>query len=128
VRSDAPGGSETARNASVRPLKDKGEATGAETTKLMKITNAKDIARCVSPGTHPAGQCLYLQVRAAPTDAERHRVTKRWIARITVKQATGKGRTRDMGLGSADDMKLSEARDRAFVLRQKARDGIDPIE
>ena len=37
-------------------------------------------------------------------------------------------RTRDMGLGSADDYGLVEARERALELRKKVRDGIDPIE
>jgi len=45
----------------------------------MKMRIAKDIERCMIPGTHPAGQCLYLQVRAAPAEGEPDRVTKRWI-------------------------------------------------
>jgi integrase len=97
----------------------------------MKIRIAKDIERCVIPGTHPAGQCLYCQVRAAPAEGEPGRVTKRWIARVTVRQAEGKGRTRDMGLGGAGgrhDLTLAEAREKAFELRKKARDGIDPVE
>jgi integrase len=97
----------------------------------MKIKTALDLTRCKTPGTHPAGQCLYLQVRAAPMGDEPDRVTKRWIARVTVRRHEGKGRTRDMGLGSAgarSDLTLARARDRAAELRKLARAGIDPIE
>jgi hypothetical protein len=47
--------------------------------------------------------------------------SKRWVLRTTVK-----GRRRDVGLGSARDVSLRDARDEAGALRKLARSGEDP--
>jgi len=38
------------------------------------------------------------------------------------------GQRRKMGLGSCDDVSLAEAREKAYELRKRIRDGADPIE
>jgi len=48
--------------------------------------------------------------------------TKRWVLRITAR-----GQRRDVGIGSAKDVSLVEARNRAFELRRMAREGKDPV-
>lgn len=48
---------------------------------------------------------------------------KSWLLRVTVKG----GPERELGLGSADDVSLAEARNRAREFRRLARDGVDPL-
>lgn len=48
---------------------------------------------------------------------------KSWVLRVTVKG----GPIREIGLGSADDVALGEARQRAAEARKLAREGVDPI-
>jgi hypothetical protein len=69
------------------------------------------------------GRGLYLQVVAAPTADEPHRVTKSWIFRYALN-----GRPRKMGLGSVHDLTLAQARAKAADARKQAKDGIDPID
>jgi len=73
------------------------------------------------PRLYGDGGGLYLHVHRGSDGASVHRS---WIFRY-VSPATGK--TRDFGLGSADDYGLAEARGRALELRKRVRDGIDPI-
>ena len=73
----------------------------------LKVKNAK-------PGRHGDGAGLYLLV--SPAGA------RSWMLRIQVD-----GKRRDIGLGSASDFTLQEARDRARELRKVARTGGDPI-
>lgn len=73
----------------------------------LKVKNAK-------PGRHGDGGGLYLLV--SKTGA------KSWILRFQTD-----GKRRDIGLGSASDFTLEEARDRARELRKVARTGGDPI-
>src|SRR5438132_386215 len=47
--------------------------------------------------------------------------SKRWVLRTTVR-----GKRRDIGLGSAREVSLLDARDEAAVLRRVARAGQDP--
>jgi integrase len=72
------------------------------------------VKQCRRAGVYRDGQGLMLRVE--PTG------TKRWVLRITVR-----GKRRDVGLGSASDVSLVDARDRAFELRRLARDGVDPV-
>nr|WP_237438345.1 site-specific integrase [Alteraurantiacibacter buctensis] len=73
----------------------------------MKVKHAK-------PGRHGDGAGLYLLV--APTGG------KSWVLRVMVN-----GKRRDIGLGSASDLTLEEARDRARELRKVARTGGNPV-
>lgn len=66
------------------------------------------------PGLHGDGQGLYLKVD--PSGA------KRWIQRIVIS-----GKRRDIGLGSASLVSLSDAREQALQQRKAARAGEDPI-
>lgn len=72
------------------------------------------VKQCRKPGKHRDGLGLTLCV--FETGA------KRWVLRLTVR-----GRRRDVGLGSAHEVTLQEARDRAADLRKAARDGKDPV-
>lgn len=67
-----------------------------------------------TPGIYRDGGGLLLRVE--PTGA------KRWVLRIAVR-----GDRRDIGLGSAAEVSLKEARDTADDLRRQARAGRDPI-
>lgn len=81
----------------------------------------KRLVENLGPGRHGDGNGLYLVVD--PSGA------RRWIVRVTVKgQKNRKGaplRT-DFGLGSADLITLTEARDRALEYRRMARQGLNP--
>lgn len=66
------------------------------------------------------GKGLRLRVTANPRTGA---VRKSWVLRVTVK---GSG-LRELGLGSAGDVTLSDARHRAVEARKLAREGIDPL-
>ncbi len=87
----------------------RGTDRGAALTKHNALT-ATFVRQCKQPGVYRYGQGLMLRV--APSGA------KRWVLRVTVR-----GKRRDIGMGSATDVSLSEARDRAFELRKSAREG-----
>lgn len=70
--------------------------------------------RRLGAGRHADGGNLYLLVDS--TDS------RRWVLRTTVA-----GRVRDIGLGSALTVTLSEAREHARALRKIARSGGDPL-
>lgn len=74
----------------------------------MKIKHAK-------PGRHGDGAGLYLLVS--------NTLAKSWVLRVKIKG----GKRRDVGLGSASDYTLEEARERARELRKVARQGRDPV-
>jgi integrase len=67
-----------------------------------------------TPGVYRDGLGLLLRVEASGA--------KRWVLRTTVN-----GRRRDIGLGSAREVTLREARDEATALRKLARSGQDPV-
>jgi hypothetical protein len=73
----------------------------------LQVTNAK-------PGRHGDGGGLWLQV--GPTGG------RSWLLRY---QRDGKAHW--MGLGSADDLSLADARERARLERVRLLDGIDPL-
>lgn len=81
--------------------------------------SAKAVAAAKEPGLYGDGGNLYLQV----ADVDGKGITKAWIFRFMLA-----GRARKMGLGSANDFSLAEARERARLARQQVADGIDPIE
>jgi integrase len=66
-------------------------------------------------GYHADGAGLYLQVSASGS--------KSWVFRYTLR-----GKAREMGIGSLQDVSLLEARQKASDARKLARDGVDPIE
>lgn len=77
---------------------------------------ARAVANARKPGLQHDGGGLYLQVSAGGA--------KSWLFRYMLN-----GRRRDMGLGSADVVSLSDARAEAEVHRTMVkRDGLDPIE
>jgi len=68
-----------------------------------------------SVGWHCDGAGLYLQVTPGG---------RSWVLRYRVPP----GRERYMGLGSALDLSLAEAREKALAARRLRIDGVDPIE
>ena len=81
------------------------------------MLSAKKVERVKAKGRYGDGEVkgLYLQVTA--------RGAKCWLLRYEID-----GRKRWMGLGSAADFSLKEARERARLARQKIADKIDPLE
>jgi|TARA_R100000544_G_C2226885_1_gene61419 integrase len=81
----------------------------------------KRLVENLGPGRHGDGSGLYLVVD--PSGA------RRWVVRVTVKgQKNAKGaplRT-DFGLGGADVVTLSQARERALEYRRMAKSGLNP--
>ncbi len=70
--------------------------------------------RTAGPGRYCDGQGLYLYVQ--PSGA------RSWVQRLVIH-----GRRRDIGLGSAQLVRLAEAREKALVNRRMARAGGDPL-
>jgi integrase len=71
------------------------------------------------PGLHADGNCLYLQITTDGTGTVRGRS---WIFRYQ-----RGARVRDMGVGSANILSLSEARELARQYRKLLLQGLDPI-
>src|SRR5262249_10819400 len=76
--------------------------------------SAKGVVAKRHPGYYADGGGLYLQVSDSGT--------KSWVFRFTLH-----GKTRDMGLGSLNAIKLADARQRAEHCRKLLVDKIDPI-
>lgn len=85
--------------------------------KRAKELSAVEVRNLTEPGMYAVGgvQGLCLQVRGP--DA------RSWILRTTVG-----GRRRAIGLGSFPDVPLKKARDDAREMKDKIRDGIDPVQ
>lgn len=84
--------------------------------KAVNRLTARFVTTCTKPGRHADGDGLYLSVTP---DGKR----KRWT--LLYKR---NGRQREMGLGSASDTSLADARKAADAARALLRDGIDPLE
>jgi hypothetical protein len=80
----------------------------------MPALTALRLRSLTAPGLYGDGGNLWLQVRGPGR--------RSWLFRFTIA-----GRARSMGLGSADDVSLAEARNRADAARALLRDGIDPL-
>lgn len=80
---------------------------------LHKLS-ARKVAVTGAPGRYGDGGGLYLIIGNAGA--------RKWVFRYTFF-----GRQRDMGLGSAVDVSLAQARDAAAAARAAVRDGRDPI-
>lgn len=81
----------------------------------------KNLVRTLGAGRHGDGNGLYLVVD--PSGA------RRWIVRVTVKgqrNREGKPLRTDFGLGGADIVNLTQARDRALEYRRMAKQGVNP--
>lgn len=81
----------------------------------------KNLVRTLGPGRHGDGNGLYLVVD--PSGA------RRWIVRVTVKgqrNRQGKPNRTDFGLGGADIITLTVARERALEYRRLAKQGLNP--
>jgi integrase len=79
------------------------------------LLSAAKVKALKAPGDYLDGRGLYLQVRN-PT-------SKSWLLKYSIEK-----RAREMGLGSAFDFTLAEARDMRDHFRKLAKQGIDPIE
>lgn len=79
-----------------------------------KLT-ALGVMKLKVPGMYGDGGGLWLQVTGNGA--------KSWIFRFTLR-----GKSREMGLGSAGTFSLAEARDKALMCRKLCYEGIDPIE
>lgn len=84
----------------------------------MTLT-VKFVERARTPGRFFDKHGLYLQVRSA--------TNKSWLLRYN-RALGGEARERWMGLGSAANFTLAEARERARLARQRLADSQDPIE
>lgn len=73
------------------------------------------------PGLHADGGNLYLQVSLGADQKTRR---SSWVFRYKMSGC----RTRDMGLGSTNDLNLAEAREVARKYRNLVRERLDPIE
>src|SRR3984957_12189952 len=76
--------------------------------------NARKV-ETAKPGKYGDGGNLYLVV--SKTGA------RKWVLRFT-----SRGKPKEMGLGSATNVSLADARDRAAIARRKISQGINPIE
>ena len=81
---------------------------------MKKALSAAEAKSTAIPGSHRAGETLYLYV--APGGS------KSWVQRLTVH-----GRRCDIGLGGYPVVSLAEARDKAFQNRKLAQAGGDPL-
>jgi integrase len=91
--------------------------------RTIEKLKALQVTREDRPGRYPDGGGLYLQVSASRS--------KSWVFRYRSSghlSTNGKPLSREMGLGSVNDVGLSDARQRAQEARRKLNDGIDPIE
>jgi hypothetical protein len=79
---------------------------------LLSATKVKSLKK---PGDYLDGRGLYLQVR--------NQSSKSWILKYSMKK-----RAQEMGLGSAFDFDLADARDMRDRYRKLVKLGVDPIE
>lgn len=84
--------------------------------RALNRLSARFVATNKEPGRHADGGGLYLSVSS---DGAR----RRWVFFYKLN-----GRQREMGLGSAQEVTLAEARKRAETARRLLSDGMDPIE
>jgi integrase len=81
------------------------------------MLTAKRVERTKKPGRYPCGLIKGLLLQVTESGA------KSWVLRYQLN-----GDKRWLGLGSAADFSLKEARERARAARQLLADGIDPLE
>lgn len=81
---------------------------------MVDMLTAAKVRSLKAPGDYLDGRGLYLQVRSESS--------KSWLLKFTLRK-----RAREMGLGSAFDFTLAEAREQRDTLRKLIKQGIDPI-
>jgi integrase len=81
----------------------------------VDLLTAAKVKALKAPGDYLDGRGLYLQVRSE--------TSKSWLLKYSLLK-----RAREMGLGSAFDFSLAEAREERDALRKLIKRGIDPIE
>jgi integrase len=81
----------------------------------FNLLTAARVKSLKTPGDHLDGRGLYLQVR--------NESSKSWVLKFSLRK-----KAREMGLGSAFDFSLAEARERRDALRKLIAQGVDPIE
>jgi len=84
---------------------------------INKLTAAS--LKKTAPGYHADGAGLYLQITEGADGSPR----RSWLCRCSIS-----GRRRELGLGSAEQVSLADARKRCAEFRAKAKAGVDPIE
>lgn len=80
---------------------------------MGKLTAVK-IRSLTEPGRYSDGDGLFLEINGKGAAS--------WILRVQ-----NNGKRQDIGLGSTKSVSLKDARDAAFVTRQKIAQGIDPV-
>jgi integrase len=81
----------------------------------VDLLSAAKVKSLKAPGDYLDGRGLYLQVRSE--------TSKSWLLKYSLDK-----RAREMGLGSALDFSLKEAREERDALRKLIKRGIDPLE
>jgi integrase len=81
----------------------------------IDLLSAAKVKSLKAPGDYLDGRGLYLQVRSESS--------KSWLLKYSIDK-----RAREMGLGSAFDFSLAEAREQRDALRKLIKRGIDPLE
>jgi integrase len=81
----------------------------------IDLLSAAKVKSLKAPGDYLDGRGLYLQVRSASS--------KSWLLKYSLLK-----RAREMGLGSAFDFSLAEAREERDALRKLIKRGVDPLE
>jgi integrase len=81
----------------------------------IDLLSAAKVKAIKAPGNYLDGRGLYLQVRSE--------TSKSWLLKYSMDK-----RAREMGLGSAFDFSLAEAREQRDALRKLIKRGIDPLE
>jgi integrase len=81
----------------------------------IDLLSAAKVKNLKTPGDHLDGRGLYLQVR--------NETSKSWLLKYSINK-----RAREMGLGSAFDFSLADAREMRDRYRKLIGQGVDPIE
>src|SRR5260370_30172776 len=81
----------------------------------IDLLSAAKVKALKTPGNYLDGRGLYLQVRSE--------TSKSWLLKYSIDK-----RAREMGLGSAFDFSLADAREKRDALRKQIKSGIDPLE
>jgi hypothetical protein len=87
--------------------------------KKARELSAIAVKRLTRPGFHAVGGVAGLLLRISP---QSENGASSWVLRVMVGD-----RRRDIGLGGFPDVTLAQAREKARVLREQIRQGIDPV-